>query len=288
MVPPTPANRPAAAQSDEWKQLLAATQTAIDTNDPAQIAQAITNLREQSEQLPSREQALRFLMKDKRYDDVEQMAVDLICDDPYSAQFVAIAEKLRAQAFLAQKKGPEALSAARSFYDVAQFGQSVDAINFVTHCLVFGRPEDPTAAMRFKRQQIAWTAAPPASQPADPPTDSQTHSTSNLPPSTQPADSLGAPILPTIPPDAKPYEEAAQKAELTEYNSFPKKANLLLLAGHATEARELLERSRALAPEADQAHAIENVARAIRAEAGCVAPANAYILKMRAEQQGQQ
>jgi tetratricopeptide (TPR) repeat protein len=283
IAPPTPANR-AAAQSGEWKQLLAATQTAIDTKDPAQIAQAIASLREQSEQLPSREQALRFLLKNKRYDDVEQMAVDLICDDPSTGQFVAIAEKLRAEAFLAQKKGPEALSAARSFYDTAQFGQSVDAINFVTQCLALCRPEDPSAAMRFKRQQIAWASVALTSQPAT----AQPATAQPGDPATQPAGDLGAPVLPTIPPDAKPFEQAAQEIDLTDYHSFPRKANLLLLTGRAAEARQLLERAQAIAPENEQAHAIENVARAIRAEAGCVAPANAYILKMRAEQQAQQ
>jgi hypothetical protein len=60
---------------------------------------------------------------------------------------------------------------------------------------------------------------------------------------------------------------------------------LLLLAGHANQARGLFDRAEAIAPDNKGAQAIENVARAIRAESGCVGPANAYILQMRNEQQ---
>jgi hypothetical protein len=72
---------------------------------------------------------------------------------------------------------------------------------------------------------------------------------------------------------------------LDGYEAFRARANLLLLEGNAKEARAVFERAQGIAADADQPGAIENVARAIRAEAGCIAPANAYVLPMREQQQ---
>jgi tetratricopeptide (TPR) repeat protein len=225
----------------------------------------------------------------KRYDDAESVGVDLILQDVPDTNFFGAVERLRAQAFLAQHKYPEALSAARSYYDVASLKDSSDAINLVALALVFGKSDDPTAAKRFKQQQIQWATAAPSSQPTasapDPAAPTAVSAYSTLQPTSQPTDSLGDPVLPTIPSDSKPFEAAAEAIDPDNYNAFVRKGNLLLLAGHAKEAHGLFDRAEAIAPDKEAAHAIENVARSIRAESGCVGPANAYILQRRNQQQ---
>lgn len=78
--------------------------------------------------------------------------------------------------------------------------------------------------------------------------------------------------------DAKPYDSAINNIALSDYRQFVAKGNLLLLAGRAAEAHEIFNKAVPIAPAAKTGEAVENVARAIRAESGCVAPANAYIL----------
>jgi tetratricopeptide (TPR) repeat protein len=233
-----------------------------------------------------REKPVQMLIDLKRYDDAESVGVDPILQDVTDTNFFGAVERLRAQAFLAQHKYPEALSAARSYYDVASLKDSSDAINLVALALVFGKPDDPTAAKRFKQQQIQWATAAPSSQPTAPAPDPAAPTAVSA--TSQPTDSLGDPILPSIPPDSKPFEAAAKAIEPTNYYAFVRKGNLLLLAGHAKEAHGVFDRAEAIAPDNKQAHAIENVARSIRAESGCVGPANAYILQMRNQQQQQQ
>jgi predicted negative regulator of RcsB-dependent stress response len=260
-TPPTtrPAHKP-----DAWSILRDKSQAAFNSGDPGQIAGALDQLRSFGKPDDHRQRVIDLLMQAKRYDDAEQMAVDLILAVPHASSFVALAEKFRFQAFIAQHNESAALSAARSYYDLADLKDSSDAINTLVLALALTRPDDPTIAKRFKKQQIAWASADPASQPAG---------------------SLGDPILATIPPDSKPYLGAAQKLQPLDFRQFEAKGNLLLLEGKPKEARDLFEQAEALAPDKLEAEAIENVARAIRDQAGCIAPANAYILQQRAQQQ---
>ena len=52
------------------------------------------------------------------------------------------------------------------------------------------------------------------------------------------------------------------------------------LAGRAAEAHTVFNQAVAIAPANKAGEAAESVARAIRAQSGCVAPANAYILSL--------
>ena len=262
--PIPPATRPA-RKPDAWTALRDESVAAFDSGNAARIAQALAKLREAGKHMGAHEQPIEFLMQLKRYDDAQQLAADLILSIPHNSGFVAIAEKLRTQAFIGEKKYPDALSSARSYYDLAHLNDSAGAIDLVALCLALGKPDDHTIATRFRKQQIAWATVDPASQPSSP--------------------SLGDPILATIPPDSKPFEGAADKVVLDGYEAFRARANLLLLEGNAKEARATFERAQGIAADSDQPGAIENVARAIRAQAGCIAPANAYILQMREQQQ---
>jgi hypothetical protein len=290
--PPAPPAAPAATKParprrpDIWEAHRPEILADLKSGDPQTVSAGMAELRDIAAKAKDhREKPVQWLMEVKRYDDAESFAVDTALKDPSNTALVALVEKARAQAFLAQHKYPEALSAARSYYDVASLKDSSDAINLVALALVFGKPDDPTAAKRFKKQQIQWATADPTSQPAVPASDSSAPTVALAYPTSQPTDSLGDPVLPSIPPDSKPFEAAAEAIEPADYYQFVCKGNLLLLAGRAKEAHGVFERAEAIASEKNEARAIENVARAIRAESGCVGPANAYILQRRTQQQ---
>lgn len=261
--PAHPAGRP--KRVDTWPAFREKTLAALNSGDPEKVATALQELHETAKTLwPHRERALQLLMQAKFYPDAAQLATDLILVDPGMTDFIGTAQRYRMQALIAQKKYEEALSAARSYYDIAHLIDSADAIDQVALCLALGKPDDPTIAKRFKQQQVAWAGVDAASQPS--------------------TDSLGPPVLAGIATDSKPFEGIADTVELVEYKQFVTKGNLLLLTGKAKEAHAIFERAQGIAPEKNEAEAVENIARAIRAESGCVGPANAYVLKMRAEQ----
>jgi tetratricopeptide (TPR) repeat protein len=297
--PPAPPAAPAATKParprrpDIWEAHRPEILADLKSGDPQTVSAGMAELRDIAAKAKDhREKPVQMLIDLKRYDDAESVGVDPILQDVTDTNFFGAVERLRAQAFLAQHKYPEALAAARSYYDVASLKDTTEAINLVALALVFGKPDDPTAAKRFRKQQIQWAASAPTS-PASQPTASaldpaaltavSAYSTSQQAP--LPTDSLGDPVLPTIPSDSKPFEATAEAMEPTNYQAFVRKGNLLLLAGHAKEAHGVFERAEAIAPDNKGAQAIENVARAIRAESGCVGPANAYILQRRTQQQ---
>ncbi len=283
-TPPAAASARFAATSDVWQSIRNDAVSKLAGGDPAQIATAVSSLHAAAMRLTSRQDLPVLVLIDaKRYDDAEQLAAEVTISQASSPHTFAVAEKLRAQAFLAQHKFPEALSAARSYYDAAPLADSSGAVNLVAVCLTLGHPDDPALAKRFKSQQVAWattgqTQAASAAQIS--PSVVPTSEPSGSPPAQPaPTDPLGDPILATIPPDDKPFTAAADARELVDYPDFVAKGNLLLLSGRAKEARSVFERAETAAPDSKAVDAIENVARAIRAESGCVGPANAYILQ---------
>ena len=88
----------------------------------------------------------------------------------------------------------------------------------------------------------------------------------------------------TIVVDAKPYKEFIDDAPRENYQDFVRKGTLLLWANRTKEARQTFEQAYDLADEHQMKSAIENVARAIRADTGSIGQANAYILSLRAGQ----
>ena len=208
--------------------------------------------------------AMQILLDSQRYSDLDKLALDEIFKNPGYSKGIAAMEKIRAQAFLAAGDAPSALSAAKAYYAVVPLKITADAIDLVALCLAAAHPDDSTIVQRFKDQQLAWAASAPTSQPDQTPADA----------------ALGDPILASIPVDPKPFDAAIAAVVLNDYAQFAAKGNLLLLAGKVSEAHSVFNRAALIAPSAKAGEAYENVARAIRAESGCVAPANAYILSI--------
>ena len=207
---------------------------------------------------PPKREDLDLALESGKAAEVEQLVVQGILQVPWNSTAVAAFAKERARALLAENKPQEALSAAKAYYDVARLGSTADAIRLVGLCLAKAHPEDNDIARRFKKQQLAWAATQPSSDPT-----------------------LGEPILPSIPVDGSPYANLIDTIQLDDtvgYVQYLRKGNLLLVAGRAKEARAAFEDGLEIAEGRDVQFAIENVARAIRAESGCVGSANAYIL----------
>jgi len=173
---------------------------------------------------------------------------------------------VRARAFLAEGKPSEALAAAKSCFNVTWLSLTPRAIDLVCDCLVAANPDDPDIARRFRAQQIAGATTQPTTAPSE---DSD----------------LGAPILATIKVDSSPFDAAIDKIKGLSYAQLTMKGNLLLVADRPREARKVFEQALRLAHGNKQlTAAVESVARSIRAEAGCVGPANAYIESLRQAQ----
>jgi hypothetical protein len=262
----------------------------LQSGDDARVTAALQSIRayiKRHGDPHSETQSLQILIDAKRYADLESIATGLILKNAAYTPSVAALEKLRAQSFLGAGDTAQALAAAKGYYNVATLTQTADAIDLVSLCLAAAHPDDPAIVERFKQQQVAWATAAPTSQPtagAAPSADLATTdpATASTATASTATDDLGAPILPSIPTDSKPFDAAIAAVALTDYGLFVGKGNLLLLAGRASEARKVFEQAVPIAPAKNAGQATENVARAIRAQAGCVAPANAYILASQA------
>jgi tetratricopeptide (TPR) repeat protein len=210
--------------------------------------------------------ALQILLDAKRYSDLDSIALAEISKYPAYSKGIAAMEKIRAQAFLSAGDSASALSTAKTYYAVVPLKITADAIDLLALCLASAHPDDSAIVQRFKDQQVAWATAAPTSQPDQTPADA----------------ALGDPVLAGITVDPKPFDSAVTGVVINSYAQFAIKGNLLLLAGRYAEARAVFEKAVLIAPSASAGEAYENVARAIRAQSGCVAPANAYILSIQA------
>jgi hypothetical protein len=237
----------------------------LTSGDASRVAEAVKTVKAKAIQhYQDRVGEVQILYDAKLYAEANTTALELPQMPLDWCNMLAFAplQKLRVQSLLAAGKPTDALSAAKVYYSIVPLNRTAEAINLVTLCLVSARPDDPGIARRFKRQQVVGASVQP---------------------STQSAEDLGAPVLAGITVDPKPFEAAIAQITLGQYSDFEAKGNLLLASGKAKEARQVFQQADALVPEGKEARSIENLARAIRADAGCVGPANAYILQRRQE-----
>jgi tetratricopeptide (TPR) repeat protein len=239
----------------------------LTSGDAARVAKAVQDIEAKARKTSPykyRATVLQVLVDAKLYDQADAMALRLIVFDPFHSDSVAALEKLRARALFGENRPAESLAAAKAYYNAALLKDTGDAIDTVALYLIKTRPDDPGIGRRFKKQQVAGVQTSPTA-PADSPA----------------PDDLGQPILPTIKIDPAPFTAALTKITGEDFKSLVMKGNLLLVSDDLKEARGAFEQAYVAAPEDKSADAIENVARSIRAQSGCVGPANAYILSER-------
>jgi tetratricopeptide (TPR) repeat protein len=237
--------------------------TQLSGPDPTRQVEAVGKVRKLLETEPNkavgelRGRWLKAMMAGGRYDDAAELALKGILIQPQSTQGVPALQEFRVRALLAAGKKQEALSNAKSLFNVAPMDRTADAMLLVAECV---RAADPELADRFREEEIAGAATQPVG--AGPTTKVSV-------------------VLAGIKVDARPYEEAIGRQTQEEYYSFVGLGNLLLLADKPREARAAFERAYAVAAERDLPAATGNIAKAMKAEDGTIGRANGWILSLR-------
>jgi hypothetical protein len=203
---------------------------------------------------------LEVLDRAGRPEEVEPLAIEGMIEYAANPEAMAQFELARVRAFTAARKLPEAEGAAKGYYNLVMLKDTSKAITTVSMVLISAHPDDPGIASRFKAQQLAGandTSAQPATQP-----------------------DLGPSILAAIKVDASPFEKAIGANIGVDYPSLVAKGDLLLAADRGKDAHMIFDAALELAGPPQLPRAVENVARAIRAESGAIAPANAYLASL--------
>jgi hypothetical protein len=198
------------------------------------------------------------LIAQKAYDQAIAVAKVGIIEIPNYTDGIALMQKSRADALLAEHKAAEALAAAKAYYNVCPLKDTVAAIDLLGQCLSAAHPDDKTVVNTLRKQQAALAAVPDGS------------------PGAGAADNM----LKSIAVDGKEYEEAIATYKAATYPNLIAKGNLLLLANRGTEAETCFKSALTIADAAHTAEAQEKIACAMRAADGNVGRANAYVVAL--------
>jgi hypothetical protein len=201
---------------------------------------------------------LPALMDAGRYQDVADLALAGLLNRTDVTTVASLLE-LRSRAFLALDKGPQAMEAAKSYYNVCRLSDTQAAIGLVGLCLAKCHPDDDGIALRFRQEQAG------ASSPSGPSTQSSER-----------------PMLKSVAIDSSPYAQAIKRwSTRTKFSDRAGYANLLLAADNAPDAEKVFRQLAALAATQDEANlAAEGIARSLRAEDGNLARANAWLASL--------
>jgi hypothetical protein len=255
----TPATQPSSDQASR-NAAKAERQHLLDelrSGDADRVAAAIKQIHESAlNKSHGRPDDLKLLIDTGHYDEVESDCMAGILVSPTDGARMAEFEGVRARNFLAQGKTQEALAAAKADFDSCSMKNTGAAIALLCDCLSAAYPNDGGIVLRFKEQQMTGASTQP---------------------STQPADDLGPSILDEISIDSSQFQAQIDAHRGGTYSRLEAKGNLLLISGRAEEARTVFEQALNIAKTDQRPRAIEDEARAIRAQSGCVGPANAYI-----------
>jgi hypothetical protein len=218
------------------------------------------------------------LIDAKEYWNVEQWTHRAIPARDSNLQIVEAAQRGRVLAFMGEGNYAEALKEGKSYYNVVSLSGTADAIALLSQIL---RKTDPSAAARFQAEQIGGTegAGPNKAQAAG-----VSASNSDSPP--QPAGGQAS-VLASIKVDTTLYDKSiaslVKKQNTKGQHSYNRiaRGNLLLLSDRPAEAKAaFIEAAGMAVGEKNIRDAIEGVARAMRAQDGNVARANAFILSL--------
>jgi hypothetical protein len=176
--------------------------------------------------------------------DVVEMSLVAIKADPAHTQKVQTFQEYRVRALMQLGETQEALSNAKSLWNVSTMAKTPDAALLVYQCL---------DSNKFRDEQLAGAK-------------------NNVGP-------VHHTILGSVKPAFKPFEHG--KLADGDYRYWIGEGNLLLLADRPVEAKVAFERAYDLAPPSQLANVTENIARAMKAEDGTIGRANAWILSLR-------
>jgi hypothetical protein len=249
----------------DTKETVQAITNELNSNDPAQIDQAIGQIEFwiSGGHVPKNlgHNWLGAMIKDQHYQDAADAALNGSLAQPNIGN-ISLCMPWRIRALLALGKSQDALQAAKSYYNVCYMKNTNDAINLVAQCLAACHPESTEIVREFRTEQSGAGA-------------------NNADSGTQPT-----PMLQSVTVDATPYNDAINKWNAKStisgkfYDYFPY-GNLLLLADRGQDAQKVFTQLYQLATTQDELNdAAEGIARSMRAEDGTVFRANAWLLSL--------
>jgi tetratricopeptide (TPR) repeat protein len=251
--------------------------SAADSDARNQAASTITSMVHTDPAGAARQFAARWataLLNAHRYQelaDCGQTIALVVPKEPLDMNAMETVLRTRALALVRLRKGPEALVAAKSYYNFVRLKNTPEAVDLVIQALSIS-PDTVGLVPAFRQEQTSATAA-----------------------TTKQSDAHLSRILKSISIDAAPYQsvvdsltqEAKELHGLPYYRTLIARGNRLLMADRADEAftyfKEAYRMCRQYYPryfkEAQLAAAAESVARALRAQDGTVARANAFLIQ---------
>jgi hypothetical protein len=239
----------------------------LDSADPAVRKTAIDAIRQRIQTrgiTEIRSVFLRRMVAAKMHKEVADLAEEAILATPWETRSVEQVLQMRIRALIALGQGEQALSEAKSLFNIASMAGTSDAILMVAECLNAARPKEIDLFNRFREEQIAGAGSlAPTTRPA-----------------AQPPAAVRCTVLDGIKIDAKKYDDALAKMPGEDAQSLMARGNLLLLADRAREAKPIFERMYSLSG-AEIVEASEALARQMKAEDGTIGRANAWVLSIR-------
>lgn len=204
---------------------------------------------------------LKPLQDAQKFDLVESLSLRGILAVPFSTGDVESLQETRVRAFLAAGKSQEALSQAKSLFNVTAMRNTEKALLLLSDCYSAAYPDDTQILRQLARQQIMGAATQPVSDRA-----------------------ADRGLLSTIRVDGAAYEKAIQQLTSDDDRTSLAKGNLLLLANRQEEATNVFEELLHKTGAADHIGFHENIARAIRAKDGSIGRANGYLMALPPEE----
>ena len=201
-----------------------------------------------------------LLLTSQHYQDVLDLSTVVVMNVAGELQSLEQMQKVRIQALIGLGKPEEALSNAKSYYNVASMKGTAEAIMAVVQCLNINPSADSNRLDRFKAQQLL-----------------SSNSVAALKEMASGPSVLGGMHVTT--PDI--YTVALKKYGGEDFGNLTARGNLLLLADRVKEAREVFERAYVIADDKQVNAASESIARLMKAEDGSVFRANAWVLSIR-------
>lgn len=199
-----------------------------------------------------------LLMSAHRYDEAIDLAQAAILRHAGTLILTPL-QKAKIRALLIIGRNDEAVSEAKAYYNVCPLTETREAIDLLCECLAAAHPDDPGIAERLRQEQARGAAAPPEGTTA--------------------ATAARSPTLDAIKVDPRPYEEALRAGPTGDPHG---RANLLLMVGRVSEARDCFEKISASGV-TDRQHGpapvASGLARCMKAEDGTTGRAEAWLKK---------
>jgi hypothetical protein len=204
------------------------------------------------------------LLAAKEFAAVDEFAISGTLAVPPDTWRIEQLQKHRIKALLAQNRPSQALSAAKSLFNVCGMGFANEAMALLRESVKAAYPNDPVRINRFKMQVLA--SSQEMSMDRDRMMAAYGDNT----------------VMRSIVADPDPYRDwLSRNGSIQGYRSLYGVGNLLLMSGRIAEARQIFRQVYLLAPPGELAYASEAIAKVLKAEDGGLGRANKFILSLR-------